>query len=76
MVSETAVVDGERRSIYDLLGDPDLAGIVSDEGPIRNLRAFVARQAGEQACAQPTPASPPTFLTGAHLMSLTQRNPR
>jgi hypothetical protein len=76
MVSETAVVDGERRSIYDLLDDPDLAGIVSDEGPIRNLRTFVTRQAEARACGQPTPASPPAFLTGAHEMSLTQRNPR
>jgi hypothetical protein len=76
MVSETAVVDGERRSIYDLLDDPDLAGIVSDEGPIRNLRTLVTRQAGEWACGQPTPASPPAFLRGDHLMSLTQRNPR
>ena len=76
MVSETAVVDGERRSIDDLLDDPDLAGIVSDEGPIRNLRMFVTRQAGESACGQPTPAQPPAFLTGAHRMSLTQRKPR
>ena len=76
MVSETAVVDGERRSIYDLLDDPDLAGIVSDEGPIRNLRTFVARQAGESACGQPTLTSPPAFLTGPHVMSLTQRKPR
>ena len=76
LVSETALVDGERRSIYDLLDDPDLAGIVSDEGPIRNLRSFVTRQAGESACGQPTPVLPPASLTGAHLMSLTQRNPR
>ena len=73
LVSETALVDGERRSIYDLLDDPDLAGIVSDEGPIRNLRTFVARQAGESACGRPTP---PASLQGTHLMSLTQRNPR
>jgi hypothetical protein len=76
LVSETALVDGERRSIYDLLDDPDLAGIVSDEGPIRNLRSFVTRQAGESACGQPTPVLPPASLAGAHLMSLTQRNPR
>jgi hypothetical protein len=76
LVSETAVVDGERRSIYDLLDDPDQAGIVSDEGPIRNLRTFVTRQAGELACGQPTPTSPPALLAGPHLMSLTQRNPR
>ena len=75
-MSETALVDGERRSLYDLLDDPDLAGIVSDEGPIRNLRTFVTRQAGESACGQPTLALPPAFRTGAHLMSLTQRNPR
>ena len=76
MVSETVLVDGVRRSIYDLLDDPDLAGVISDEGPIRNLRTFVTRQGLESACGQPTPALSPGSRTGPHLMSLTQRNPR
>lgn len=76
LVSETAVVDGEPRSMYDILDDPDLAGIVSDEGPILNLRAFVSREAGATGCGPPSPASPPAFQTRNHLMSLTQRNPR
>ena len=76
-MSETAFVDGERRSIYDLLDDPDLAGIVSDEGPIRNLRTFVTRSGrGVSLRAADTCFYHPAFRTGAHLMSLTQRNPR
>lgn len=45
LVSETAVVNGERRSIYDVLADPRLASLLSDEGPIPDLRDFVKRAA-------------------------------
>jgi len=50
LVSETAIVDGRRQSIYDLLGDPQLAGIVSDEGPIRNARELMASAASQSPC--------------------------
>ncbi|WP_419174302.1 hypothetical protein [Desulfosediminicola sp.] len=34
LVSETVIVDGELCSVYDILKDPDLAPLLSDEGPI------------------------------------------
>lgn len=37
LISELAIVGGQVRSIYDLLGDPGQANIVSGEGPIGNL---------------------------------------
>jgi hypothetical protein len=50
LVSETMLVDGEPRSVYDVLQDPALAGILSDEGPIPNLQNLISRTAGEQPC--------------------------
>jgi len=37
LVSDTVLIDGEPRSIYEVLEDPKLAAIVSDEGPIRKI---------------------------------------
>ena len=34
LVSNVVFVDGRPRSIYDLLADPRLAGLISDEGPM------------------------------------------
>jgi hypothetical protein len=34
LVSETALIDGQLRSVYDVLGDPSAAKVLSDEGPI------------------------------------------
>ena len=51
LVSETVLIDGERRSIYDVLGDPQLAGILSDEGPI-NVRALMAASSNGTPCGQ------------------------
>ncbi len=42
LVSATAYVDGQARSLYDILEDPDLAPIVSREGPIRDAAGLVA----------------------------------
>ena len=50
LVSETALVDGQPKSIYDVLQDTKLAGILSDEGPIQHLREFIAHAATETAC--------------------------
>jgi hypothetical protein len=55
LISETAVVDGQSRSIYDLLGDPQLAGVLSDDGPIPNLRGLISHMAEEPACGPPVP---------------------
>jgi hypothetical protein len=53
LVSETVLIDGEARSIYDVLADPQLAGILSDEGPIPHLRDFMTRTAAEAAPCEP-----------------------
>jgi hypothetical protein len=34
-------VNGQARSIFDILEDPRLAGIVSDEGPIIRLASLI-----------------------------------
>jgi hypothetical protein len=41
LVSVVAFVDGRARSIFDVLEDPSLAGIVSDEGPIIRLASLI-----------------------------------
>ncbi|GAA4257123.1 hypothetical protein GCM10022293_50500 [Azospirillum formosense] len=57
LVSATAYVDGEARSLYDILEDPDLAPIVSSEGPIRDLASLVATLGGPPADAPREEAS-------------------
>jgi len=37
LISNVVLIDGEPRSIYDVLEDPKLATILSDEGPIRKI---------------------------------------
>ncbi len=37
LVSDVILIDGEPRSIYEVLEDPELATILSDEGPIRKI---------------------------------------
>jgi hypothetical protein len=44
-VSETVLLNGEPRSIYDLLADPLFADVLSDEGPIPNLHSLMDRSA-------------------------------
>ena len=50
LVSETVLVDGRTESIYDVLRDPVLSKILSDEGPIPELRAIMTPPAGESPC--------------------------
>jgi hypothetical protein len=38
LVSDTILIDGEPRSIYDVLEDPELAGLLTYEGPIKGAR--------------------------------------
>ena len=52
LVSDTALIDGRTRSIYDVLEDPALARVLSDEGPIPNLRGFLTHAAEDPACGQ------------------------
>jgi hypothetical protein len=42
LVSNTALINGELRSVYELLQNPLTSGVLSDEGPIRNLREFLS----------------------------------
>lgn len=45
LVSDTVLVDGEPRSIYSVLEDPELASLLTDEGPIKGARIiFTGRQ--------------------------------
>jgi hypothetical protein len=41
LISDTVLIDGEPRSIYEVLEDPRLATILSDEGPIRKGRQLM-----------------------------------
>ena len=51
LISETVLVDGAPRSVYDLLQDPALAGVLSDEGPMPNVRSLLSG-AADQSCGQ------------------------
>jgi hypothetical protein len=45
LISALALIDGKVRSIYDILRDPSLAKILSDEGPIpRNWESLSLHQ--------------------------------
>jgi hypothetical protein len=45
LVSETVLIDGEPRSVYDVLEDPKLSTLLSDEGTIAGIRqVFLAPQ--------------------------------
>jgi hypothetical protein len=41
LISNMVLIDGKPRSVYEVLGDPRLATIVSDEGPIRKVLQFM-----------------------------------
>ncbi len=41
LISNIVLIDGEPRSIYEVLEDPKLAPILSDEGPIRKVLQFM-----------------------------------
>ena len=45
LVSATVLVAGEPRSYFDVLGDPTLSALVSDEGPIADAEALLAAAA-------------------------------
>ena len=48
LVSARVYVDGQARSIFDVLQDPHLAGIVSDEGPIVRPTSLIAALAPDE----------------------------
>ena len=69
LLSETMLVDGEARSIYDVLEDPALAQVLSDEGPIPNLHALLTRTGNDQPCGS-QPATPVNPLDGVPRLPL------
>lgn len=44
LVSEIVLIDGQPRSLYDILEDPKLAGLLSDEGAMPEVRRFMGRE--------------------------------
>lgn len=51
LVSIVAYVDGRPRSLLDLLEDPKLAPLLSDEGPVQGVAAFLNRASGQRMLA-------------------------
>ncbi len=49
----TVRVDGEERSIYDVLSDPALAPLLSDEGPIPAARRLMSAEAARKPAKRP-----------------------
>lgn len=52
LVSETVLVEGERRSIYDVLQDPVLARVLNDEGPMSHIRELMTRTGDDSTCGK------------------------
>jgi|SRR5579872_2221210 len=50
LVSTTALVDGQVRSVSEVLKDPSLAKVLSDEGPINNVPDSGPRSADDLQC--------------------------
>lgn len=46
LVSRTVLVDGQARSVFDVLEDPAQAGLLSDEGPDPNARRLLGPDPG------------------------------
>jgi hypothetical protein len=44
LVSQQAIMNGQVRSVYDILRDPGLARVLSDEGAIRSAETLVAAE--------------------------------
>lgn len=49
LVSDTVFVDGQARSVFDVLEDPAQAGLLSDEGPDPNARHLLGPDPGRGA---------------------------
>ncbi len=56
LVSNTALVDGQVRSVHEVLRDPALAKVFSDEGPLGSVPDSGPRSAGELQCGLPSAA--------------------
>jgi hypothetical protein len=51
LVSQTMLVDGETKSVDEVLDDPTLSQTISDEGPIPGVQGLLERTGNEQPCA-------------------------
>jgi hypothetical protein len=52
LVAGTAIVNGQARPISQVLEDPALAGVLSDEGPLRNVPDYGPRTADQLECGR------------------------
>lgn len=50
LVSDTVLIDGERRSIYDVLQDPVQSHVLNDEGPMPRIREQMSGVYGDTPC--------------------------
>lgn len=50
LVSETVLIDGERRSVYDVLQDPVESHVLNDEGPMPHVREQMSGTYGDTPC--------------------------
>jgi hypothetical protein len=51
LVSETVLIDGKPRSFYDILADPRLSCLLSDEGAMKGLRQVFLAHSGQTGVA-------------------------
>jgi hypothetical protein len=56
LISDTVLLDGEPRSIYEILEDPALSPLLSDEGPLGKIRDLMTRYLRPPARAVERPA--------------------
>jgi hypothetical protein len=69
LVSQTMLVDGEARSVNEVLDDPTLSQTISDEGPIPNVQSLLERTGNEQPC-EPIQKGIPNPLDGVPRLPL------
>ncbi len=63
LISETLTIDGSTRSIYDVLDDPALGGVLSREGRIRDPRRLMGWPEAAAGSASSAPLSAPAGAT-------------
>lgn len=68
LVSASMLVNGETKSVYDVLQDPELSKVLSDEGPIPDVRESLARLGASSCGPEGPPLQPFTVFA--------QRKPR
>jgi hypothetical protein len=50
LVSDTVLIDGDRRSVYDVLQDPVASHVLNDEGPMPHIRDQMSGVYGDTPC--------------------------